>query len=98
MLDEQQVKHVARLARLKLKDAEVKKLSKELTDVLEYMDILNEVDTSKVSGTNQVTGLTNVMQEDKIEEKRATREELLNTSELEIDSNQIRVQKTIKND
>lgn len=96
MLSEEQVRHVAKLARLKLKDAEVKKLSKELTEVLDYMEILGEVDVSDVEGTSQVTGLANVMDSDVIEDKRASREELLGCSELTVENDQILVQKTIK--
>lgn len=97
MLSADVVRHVAKLARVALSDNEVDKFSKQLGDVLDYMEILKEVDTDNVDITNQVTGLSNVMEEDEIADKTVTREELLNCSELDVDSNQIRVPKVIKN-
>ncbi|MFA5821174.1 MAG: Asp-tRNA(Asn)/Glu-tRNA(Gln) amidotransferase subunit GatC [Candidatus Gracilibacteria bacterium] len=91
MIDEQAVEHVAKLARIALSKAEVKKFSKDLTGILNYMEILKEVKTDNVPETSQVTGLTNVMEEDKVRSARATREEMLNCSELPKDSDQVRV-------
>ncbi|MBT4917213.1 Asp-tRNA(Asn)/Glu-tRNA(Gln) amidotransferase subunit GatC [Candidatus Peregrinibacteria bacterium] len=96
MLNDDQVKHVAKLARIDLKDSEVKKFGKQLSDVLDYMDILKEVDTENVELTNQVTGLNNVMRKDEVDSSKASREELLDCSELPKDSKQIRVLPTIK--
>lgn len=96
MLDEAKVRHVAKLARIALTDAEVKKFSKQLSEVIDYMDILNEVTTDNVIETSQVTGLKNVMGEDKIFSSECKREELLACSELPIDSKQVRVKHAIK--
>lgn len=96
MLTEEEVRHVAKLARLDLSDEEVKKFATQLSSVLDYMEILKEVDTSEVPETSQVTGLKNVMRKDKVGKCAASREELLACSELEIDSKQILVMKTIK--
>ena len=62
MITEKEVRHVAKLARIALTDEEVKKFTSQLSKVLGYMEILNEVDTSKVLETSQVTGLKNVME------------------------------------
>ncbi len=91
MIDEQAVKHVAKLARIALSEAEVKKFSKNLTCILDYMEILKEVKTDDVTETSQVTGLTNVMGEDRVRESVSTKGELLNCSELPKDSDQVRV-------
>jgi len=96
MLTEEQVRHVAKLARLKLTDDEVKKFAGQLSGVLEYVDILKEVDTDGVEITSQVTGLKNVMRKDEVVKCEATREELLACSELEVDSNQVKVMNAIK--
>lgn len=97
MLSEDQVKHVAKLARIKLIDAEVKKFCRQLSGVLDYMKILNEVNTKDVPLTSQVTGLKNVMEVDMVLSGQVGREELLKCSELPVDSNQVRVMRTIKN-
>lgn len=96
MLSEEQVKHVAKLARIKLTDEEVKKFGKQLSGVLDYMEILNEVDVDGVALTSQVTGLKNVMERDAILSGQSGREELLKCSELPVDSNQVRVMRIVK--
>ena len=96
MLTEDQVRHIAELARISLTNEEVKKFSKQLSGVLDYMDVLNEVDTKKVAETSQVTGLKNVMEEDAILPAQSGREELLKCSELPVDGNQIRVKRIVK--
>lgn len=83
-LTEAQVRHIAKLARLKLSDAEVKKFSSELTKILEYIAVLNELDTGNVPPTAQVTGLQNVLREDVVKPSEAAKEELLGCSPLPI--------------
>ena len=88
-LSEEQVRHIAKLARLRLSDDEVKKFSKELSSILEYIDVLNELDTENVEPTAQVTGLSSVFREDEVQSSEATTEELLGCSPLPIVNNQI---------
>lgn len=95
MLSDDQVKHVAKLARIKLTDEEVKKFGPQLSKVLDYMDILNEVDTKNVAETSQVTGLSNVMEKDEILTAQSTREELLDCTELPVESKQVKVSRAI---
>ena len=64
MLSKDQVKHIAKLANLKLTSAEINKFQKQLSEVLEYVEQLNELDTKRVEQTSQVTGLENVFRED----------------------------------
>ncbi len=58
------IKHVAKLANLKLKDEDEKKFEKQLNEIVSYVEKLNEVDTKGVEITSQVTGLENVTRED----------------------------------
>lgn len=83
------VRHIAKLARLTLSDAQVTKFAKELTSILDYVDVLKEVDTSAVEPTAQVTGACNVLREDAVEPSSAERAALLSTSPLPIVDNQI---------
>ncbi len=64
-LTKEKVKHVARLAGLTLSEKEVNKFQKQLSDILDYVAQLDEVDVSKVEPTSQVTELENVSREDK---------------------------------
>jgi len=60
----EEVKKIANLARIKLKPAEEKRHAETISAVLDYMKILNEVDTAGVEPTSQVTGLEDVFRED----------------------------------
>lgn len=60
------VKHVAKLANLPLSDAELKKLEKDLENVLKLVDHIQDLDTSNIDPTSQVTGLTNATRPDVI--------------------------------
>ncbi len=64
MISQDQVKHVAKLARLGLTDKEIKKIEKELSLILDYIKKLEEVDTSKVEPTSHPHLLENVVRED----------------------------------
>ena len=72
------IKHIAQLANLPVTSAEEKKLKKELEATLEHVEHLNEIDTSKVEGTNEVTDAVNVMRADKIRPSLSQEEALKN--------------------
>ena len=59
-ISEEQVKHIAVLNKLKLSDSEVERFSALFTDTLNYMNVIGELDTSKVKETSHVTGEKNV--------------------------------------
>ncbi len=67
-LSKEQIRHIAKLARLELSEAELKKYGGQLSDVLSYADQLQEADVEGVEPTAQVTGLENVFREDIVEE------------------------------
>lgn len=48
MISKQDVQHIAKLARLGLKESEIKKFQKELSSILDYFAILNEANVSGV--------------------------------------------------
>lgn len=58
--------HVAKLAKLDITDAEVKKYSDQLSKIVEYVSELSEVDTKDLEPTSQTTGLENVFRQDQI--------------------------------
>jgi aspartyl-tRNA(Asn)/glutamyl-tRNA(Gln) amidotransferase subunit C len=75
------VKKVAQLSKLNLSDSEVATFAKLFTDTLKYMDMLNELDTDRVTETYQVTGLTNVFQGSETKESLRVDKALNNASE-----------------
>ena len=64
------VKHVAKLANLPLTSAEEKKFTSQFSDTLQTIAVINELDTSHILPTSQVTGLVNIIREDKIDSTR----------------------------
>ncbi|PIR92741.1 Asp-tRNA(Asn)/Glu-tRNA(Gln) amidotransferase GatCAB subunit C [Candidatus Falkowbacteria bacterium CG10_big_fil_rev_8_21_14_0_10_44_15] len=66
-LSKQEIQHIADLARLELTDEELEKYGSQLSDVLNYIDQLKEVDTSNIEPTAQVTGMENIMRADEAE-------------------------------
>lgn len=89
-LTKDQVRHIAKLARLRLSEDEVTKFTTELTSILKYIDTLQEVDTNGVEPTAQVTGQTNSLRPDVIRtEPLADPDGLLGTSSLPIVDHQI---------
>jgi len=65
-LSREEVRHIAKLARLKLTEEEVEKFQQQLSEVLNYMRVLNDVETKDIEPTAQVTGLENVFREDEV--------------------------------
>lgn len=94
MITPEQVKHIAKLARLGLKEEDVGKFAKQLSSIMEYVEKLNEVDVKNVEPTSQVTGLENVMRED-VEARFSNREDLLRCTELPVQNEQIQVKSVI---
>jgi len=62
----EEIKHIAQLSRLDLSDDEIEKYSVELGKILEYVKMLNEVDTKKTNITAQVSGLMDVFRKDEV--------------------------------
>jgi aspartyl-tRNA(Asn)/glutamyl-tRNA(Gln) amidotransferase subunit C len=65
-LTTREVEHVARLARLRLSPEEIEKLRAQLSNILDYIDMLKEVDVAGVPPTAQVTDLLNILREDEV--------------------------------
>ncbi|EKD92760.1 MAG: hypothetical protein ACD_28C00337G0007 [uncultured bacterium] len=90
-LSHDEVRHVAKLARLSLTDREVDLFSVQLSNILSYVDVLKEVDTDQVLPTAQVTGLALRARADEVQPYCSDPKALLACSPLPIQSDQIRV-------
>lgn len=64
MLSDDEVKKIAKLAHLTLDDSEIKKFSRELSSILDYIQELQKIDVSAVEPTSHVHGSTNIFRED----------------------------------
>lgn len=57
------ISKVAKLANLDLSDEEKKEFDQQLSSIVDYIEKLEKIDTKDVELTTQVTGLSNVFQE-----------------------------------
>ncbi len=76
MINKKDVEHVAKLARIKLTDEETAKFTKQLGDIIKYVDQLNEVDTRGIEPMAHPYPLVNIIRKDIVNYK-ITKEELL---------------------
>ena len=63
-ISKQDVEHVAMLARLEFSQEQLEAFTKQLNDILGYIEKLNELDTGDVEPTAHVLPLHNVTRED----------------------------------
>ncbi len=73
------ISNIAKLANLSLKKEEGAKFEKQLSSVLDYIKKLQEVDTSRLEETSQVTGLENITRDDIPTPSLSQEEALANT-------------------
>lgn len=63
-LTQEEVEHIARLARLELSPEEVERMRQDLTRILDYVATLQRLDTEAVPPTAHIQEVTNVFRED----------------------------------
>jgi aspartyl-tRNA(Asn)/glutamyl-tRNA(Gln) amidotransferase subunit C len=80
-LDE--VRHVAKLARLGLSEEQLAKLSGQLQSILHYIDKLSEVDTAGVEPMAHALPVKNVLRDDVIEPALTVEQVLQNAPETD---------------
>lgn len=60
------IEYVARLARLDLSKEEKEKFGRQLSDVLQYVEKLNQLDTKDIQPTAHIIPMKNVWREDRV--------------------------------
>lgn len=80
-ISEDQVKHVAHLARLAITEEEANTFTKQLDKIISFAEQLNELDTTNVEPTAHVLEIKNVMREDKSNQGLPREEVLKNAPE-----------------
>ena len=73
----EEVRRIAALAHIGLSDDEVASLSVELSQIVEFAQQLQAVDTDDVAPTDQVTGLVDVMRQDEVRPSLIDQDKLL---------------------
>ena len=82
-VDEDMVRYVAEVAKLKLSDEEVKKFKEDLEEILESFKKIAEVDVKDVEPTFQPIEVKNVFREDVVKESVGRDVGLSNTKNVE---------------
>ncbi len=90
-----EVKHIAKLAKLEFNEEEIGKLTHDLNEMLEYVDKLNELDTENVEPLSHPIESTNVFREDELRKSVDTKDALKNAPESTHEY--FKVPKVIKN-
>ncbi|MGA1846185.1 Asp-tRNA(Asn)/Glu-tRNA(Gln) amidotransferase subunit GatC [Deferribacter abyssi] len=72
------VKHIAKLARLKFEENELERFTTELNKILDYIHKLNELNTEGVEPTSHVLDIINVFREDDVRDSLSNEEALQN--------------------
>lgn len=94
-LTNEDIKHIANLARLEMNDQEIEKFAKQMSAILEHAKLLEEVDTSDVEPIAQITELEHITFPDQ-EKNCEHSEELLETSPSGTVNRMIKVKKVFK--
>ena len=82
-ITKEEVVHVAKLARLDLDEESIGKFAVQIDSILEYINMLNRVDTEGVAPTSHAVPLTNAFREDIVKEHLDRNKVLANAPEKE---------------
>jgi aspartyl-tRNA(Asn)/glutamyl-tRNA(Gln) amidotransferase subunit C len=93
-VSEKEVRYVADLARLQLTEDEVKNLAADMNNILEYMELLNELDTTNVAPLEHVIELDSRLRADEAKPPLSHEDALKNAPDA--DSDYFRVPKVIE--
>ena len=78
-IDLKTVKHISKLSRISIEEEKAKKLSKDLNSIFEFIEKLNELETSNIEPLTSIAETTLKLRKDKIESK-TIREDILKNS------------------
>ena len=73
MISIEETKKVAELAKLEFDEKGLEKMSKELSNILGYMEILNDIDTENVIANEIMRSNITVIREDRVEKFENTK-------------------------
>ncbi len=67
MIDREQIRKVAHLARLELTEAEEEQFTTQVGSILEYFEQLSELDTENIKPTTRAIDVSNVTRPDELQ-------------------------------
>lgn len=90
MLTQDEVKHIAKLAKINVAEDKLEQYAQELSNILDFFNDLQEVNTDDVPETSQVTGLENVSRPDIIQ-MSAIEKDLIECTPHTVEDNMVRI-------
>ena len=82
-ISEKDVEHIANLARIELTEEEKRCFTEQFNTILEYFEIINDLDTEEVPPTSHVIDVTNAFREDQVSPSLNLEDVLKNASKKE---------------
>lgn len=86
IISDETIEYVGILAKLELNEQEKEQAKKDIGEMLDYIDKLNELDTSAVEPMSHVFPVNNVFREDVVENGDGREDSLANAPERKEDS------------
>ena len=84
-LTSEEVRYIAMLARVSLRDEEVELMRDQMSNILDHFDVLQQVNTEGVEPTGHSADVETVMREDSMEPSRDRKDILANAPLVEGD-------------
>lgn len=67
-IKKEEILHIAKLASLKIKDEEIEEYRRNLQDILNFANTINNVDTESIEETNGTSNNVNIFRKDEVKE------------------------------
>lgn len=81
IISDETIEYVGILAKLELSEEEKERAKKDMGEMLDYIDKLNELDTSAAEPMSHIFPVSNVFREDTVTNKDGSKETLANAPE-----------------
>ena len=89
-ITDEEVRHIATLARIGMTDDEVERMRDEMSQILESFDVLQQIDTDAVEPTGHSVDLDSVLRSDEVAKSSSVADVLLNAPATEDDFVRVR--------
>lgn len=93
-IDTTSIKKIAHLARLEFNESSAEKMSSDMSQILDWVEKLNEIDTENIEPLTTMSSEVNVMREDKVAHQLAHESGMKNAPKK--DSDYFRVPKVME--
>ncbi len=94
-IDKKTLEKIAHLARLEIDEKDVPKMLEDMSQIISFVETLNEVDTDGVEPLTTMSHEVNVLREDEVKNQLSEKEEVLKNAPVK-DENFFRVPKVLE--